>query len=134
MLRVMLIDDEPLALEGLRLLIDWQSEGFQICGECASAKDALSMLRETKPNLIVTDIRMPGMSGLDLLDEARRVGFDGKFVIVSGYSDFQYAKQALQLGVAGYLLKPIEPADASAVLSHVRNKLINREAEGNRPL
>ncbi|MBN1776971.1 MAG: response regulator [Clostridiales bacterium] len=129
MLRVLLVDDEPLALEGLKVLIDWQAEGFAICGECASAAETLKMLPDAKPDLIVTDIRMPGMSGLELLNAARQAGFDGQFIIVSGYSDFQYAKKALQLGVAGYLLKPVEPADAAVVLSHVRSKLFDRETE-----
>lgn len=130
-MRVMLIDDEPLALEGLKLLIDWQAEGFTVCAECQSAVQALALLPSAKPDLIVTDIRMPEMSGLDLVDAARQAGFDGQFIIVSGYSDFYYAKKALQLGVAGYLLKPLEPADATAVLSHVRKKLIDREAAAN---
>jgi two-component system, response regulator YesN len=131
MLRVMLVDDEPLALEGLKLLIDWQAEGFLVCGECKSAAEALALLPQVKPDLIVTDIRMPGLSGLELLNAARQAGFDGQSVIVSGYSDFYYAKKALKLGVAGYLLKPIEPADASAVLSHVRRKLVDREEASN---
>ncbi len=130
-MRVMLIDDEPLALEGLKLLIDWQAEGFTVCAESQSALQALALLPTAKPDLIVTDIRMPEMSGLELLDAARQAGFDGQFIIVSGYSDFYYAKKALQLGVAGYLLKPIEPADATAVLAHVRKKLIDREAATN---
>jgi len=120
MLRALLVDDEPLALEGLKLLIDWRAEGFEICGECASGHEALQKLPLHKPDLIVTDIRMPGMSGLDLLKACRNAGFDGQFVIVSGYGDFSYAKNALQLGVAGYLLKPVDPADAATVLAHVR--------------
>ena len=67
MLRVMLVDDEPLALEGLRLLIDWHAEGFSVCSECASASEALAALRKAKPDVIVTDIRMPGMDGLHLM-------------------------------------------------------------------
>jgi len=127
-LRAMLIDDEPIALEGLKLLIDWQAEGFEICCECASAVEALKKLPKARPDLIVTDIRMPGMSGLDLLGAARQTGFSGQFVVVSGYGDFNYAKRALQLGVAGYLLKPVDPVEAAGVLAHVRRKLIDREA------
>lgn len=133
MLRALLVDDEPLALEGLKLLIDWQAEGFAVCGECASAHEALEKLPLAKPDLIVTDIRMPGMNGLELLEASRKAGFEGQFVIVSGYGDFSYAKSALQLGVAGYLLKPVEPADAAEVLAHVRQKLIDREAASNQP-
>ena len=128
MLRAMLVDDEPLALEGLRLLVDWHAEGFAICAECAGAIEALAALPKAKPDLIVTDIRMPDMDGLALLKEARARGFGGQFVVVSGYGDFDYARRALRIGVAGYLLKPIEQAEAASVLEHVREMLVSREA------
>ena len=128
MLRVMLVDDEALALEGLRLLIDWQAEGFSICAECSSASQALLAIPAALPDLIVTDIRMPGMDGLQLMELARENGFRGEFVVVSGYGDFDYAQRALQIGVSGYLLKPIESSEAAEVLEHVRDRLITREA------
>lgn len=124
----MLVDDERLALEGLRLLIDWQAEGFAVCAQCDSAAQALSALRAAAPDLIVTDIRMPGMDGLALMCEARAHGFTGQLVVVSGYGDFEYAQRALRLGVAGYLLKPIDPQEAASVLEHVRKMLVSREA------
>ena len=129
MLRAMLVDDEPMALEGLRLLIDWKTEGFLICAECSSAAEALAQLKEAAPDLIVTDIRMSGMDGLELMLQAKIRGYTGQFVIISGYGDFEYAQQALRIGVAGYLLKPIEPTEASEVLEHVRRKLVNRELD-----
>ncbi|NLI22239.1 MAG: response regulator [Clostridiales bacterium] len=131
MLRAMLVDDEPLALEGLRLMINWKAEGFCVCAECAGAPDALQRLPADKPSLIVTDIRMPGMDGLTLMREARKRGFEGEFVVVTGYGDFEYAQQALRVGVAGFLLKPVEPLEASDVLAHVRRRLVAREADGS---
>ncbi|MCE5344567.1 MAG: response regulator [Eubacteriales bacterium] len=128
MLQVMLIDDEPLALEGLKLLIDWHAEGFGVCAEYADARQALEKIQLTHPDLIVTDIRMPGMDGLELMRVAKQQGFNGQFIIVSGYNDFDYAARAMRIGVAGYLLKPIEPTEAAAVLEHVRRQLIGREA------
>lgn len=128
MLRAMLVDDEQMALEGLKLLIDWQAEGFTVCAECTNALEALERLGDAQPDLIVSDIRMPGMNGLELMEAARARGFDGAFVIVSGYGEFDYAKQAMRVGVAGYLLKPIDPLDASALLAQVRKDLIGREA------
>ncbi len=127
MIRVMLVDDEPFALEGLKLLIDWRSEGFEVCAECSSGAEALRRLPLDRPELIVTDIRMAGVDGLELISSAKRQGFNGQFVIVSGYGDFEYAKSALALGAAGYLLKPVEPEEASAVLTHVRRRLFERE-------
>ena len=128
MMRVMLVDDEPIALEGLRLLIHWDAEGFVICAECSSALDALAQIPQVSPDLIVTDIRMPGMDGLAFMLAAREQGYNGQFVIVSGYGDFEYAQQALRIGVSGYLLKPIEPDEASEVLEHVRRMVVTREA------
>lgn len=128
MLRAMLVDDEPMALEGLKLMIDWRAEGFVVCAECTNAAEALKRLDCAQPDLIVSDIRMPGMDGLALMEAARIRGFDGQFVIVSGYGDFDYAKRAMRVGVAGYLLKPIEPSDAGEVLAQVRKVLIKREA------
>ena len=129
MLRAMLVDDEQMALEGLKLLIDWQAEGFVICAECTDAAQALQQLDDAKPDLILSDIRMPGMYGLQFLEAARNRGFDGQFVIVSGYGEFDYARQALRIGVAGYLLKPIEPSEAAQVLAQVRKNLVSREAD-----
>lgn len=134
MLRVMLVDDERLALEGLRLLIDWQAEGFVVCAECDSAAQALDALPAAAPDLIVTDIRMPGMDGLTLMLKAQAQGFGGQLVVVSGYGDFEYAQRALRLGVAGYLLKPIDPQEAASVLEHVRKMLVSREAGGRTPV
>lgn len=127
MLRVMLVDDEPMALEGLRLLVDWQKEGFEVCASHVNGSDALSDIPAVKPDLIVTDLRMPETDGLTLMARARESGYDGQFLIVSGYSDFGIAQQAMQYKVAGYLLKPIDPDEVSELLETVRTQLIARE-------
>ena len=134
MLRVMLVDDEPMALEGLALLIDWKKEGFSVCASCNSGEAALGALETAKPHLIVTDIRMQDMDGLTFMANARKRGYDGAFIVASGYSDFEYAKKAMRLGVAGYLLKPIDPVEASQVLEQVRKELIDKELKHKLPL
>ena len=133
-LRVMLVDDEPLALEGLALLIDWSKEGFMICASCDSGHSALELLSAARPHLIVTDINMRNMNGLQLMAAARERGYDGAFLVVSGYSDFEYAQQAMRFSVAGYLLKPIDPREASDVLEHVRKQLIGKELKHRLPI
>ncbi len=130
----MLVDDEPLALEGLALLIDWKQEGFLVCASLKSGADALASLSIAKPHLIVTDIHMQDMDGLTLMASARERGYEGSFIVVSGYSDFEYAKKAMRLGVAGYLLKPIDPNEASQVLEQVRKELIDKELKHKLPL
>lgn len=134
MLRVMLVDDEPMALEGLAILIDWKKEGFSVCASCSSGTEALEVLMAAKPQLIVTDIRMQNMDGLSLMLNARERGYEGAFIIVSGYSDFEYAKKAMRIGVAGYLLKPIDAKEASQVLEQVRKELIEKEMKHKLPL
>ncbi len=134
MLRVMFVDDEPMALEGLAIIIDWKKEGFTVCASCKSGAEALASLLTAKPHLIMTDIRMQDMDGLTLMAAARERGYEGAFIIVSGYSDFEYAKKAMRIGVAGYLLKPIDPFEASQVLEQVRKELIDKELKHKLPL
>ena len=134
MLRVMLVDDEPLALEGLQLMIDWAKEGFSVCAACDSGQMALDALPAARPDLIVTDINMRNMNGLQLMAAARERGYDGAFIVVSGYSDFEYAQQAMHFSVAGYLIKPIDAKEASDVLEHVRKQLIDKELKRRLPM
>ncbi len=134
MLRVMLVDDEPMALEGLALLVDWKKEGFSVCASCPSGAQALERLWETRPHLIVTDIHMQDIDGLSLMAAARERGYEGAFIVVSGYSDFEYAKKAMRIGVAGYLLKPVDSGEASQVLEQVRKELIDKEIRHKLPL
>jgi len=134
MLRVMLVDDEALALEGLQLLIDWAKEGFIVCACCDSGHMALETLPAARPDLIVTDINMRNMNGLQLMAAARERGYDGAFLVVSGYGDFEYAQQAMRFSIAGYLLKPIDAGEASDVLEHVRKQLIDKELKHRLPM
>ena len=91
MLKVLLVDDEPFILQGLRLLLDWKEEGFDIVGTASDGLEALQFLRENKVDLIIADIQMPGMTGLELLEIIRREKLSSAFfVILSGYADFSY--------------------------------------------
>ncbi|MCM3170726.1 response regulator [Paenibacillus sp. MER 99-2] len=129
MYKVLLVDDEPFAIEGLQLLIDWEKHGFEINGVCANGEDAVDAISREQPDLVVTDIRMPVMNGLELIEEARRLGHQSTlFVITSGYSDFNYARQAIRLGVSHYLTKPVIESEADDVLQRLRQELMNREA------
>ncbi|WP_322924238.1 response regulator transcription factor [Paenibacillus campi] len=121
---VLLVDDEPFALEGLELMIDWHKYGFRIDGVCSNGEEAIAYLRDHTPALIVTDICMPVMDGLDLIRAARRLGnTTSTFVIASGYHDFEYARQAMRLGVSHYLLKPVIGPEVDGVLTRVQQQL-----------
>ncbi|WP_158630119.1 response regulator [Cohnella sp. AR92] len=124
MFKAVLVDDEPLVLEGLRLMIDWRANGFEVVGEARDGEDALALIRSAKPDLVVTDIRMPVMNGLELIREARAAMDDSpRFVVLSGYSDFEYARKAMQYEAMDYLLKPIEPERMETLLGKLRGEL-----------
>lgn len=109
MYTVLLVDDEPLVLEGLRFMINWESYGFRVCGEASDGEEALERIQELNPDLVVTDISMPIMDGLQLIEYSKQVlNTKGHFFILSGYDDFTFARKALTYGVFNYWLKPID--------------------------
>ncbi|MGG4355575.1 response regulator transcription factor [Paenibacillus lautus] len=131
MFNVLLVDDEPWVLEGLRTMIDWNRFGFQICGEALSAPEALKLMEQLKPELVMTDIHMPVLNGLELIEHSKRIlTLPPKFVILSGYDDFRYAHQAMRQRVAEYLLKPIDDEEIEAMLAKLSHEIQDeRDAE-----
>jgi len=124
---VLLVDDEPHALDGLQLMVDWERFGFRVTGVCRDGEEAMRLIRTGPPDLVVTDIRMPVMDGLALIEEVRRSGFrDMLFVIVSGYHDFEYAARAVRLGVRHYLTKPVIDSEAEEMLERLAAELGER--------
>lgn len=134
MLNVLIVDDEPYIREGLRLLIDWEAEGFNIIGEASDGMEALEMLEYSRADLIIADIQMPGMGGLQLLREIRGKGMDDvSFVVLSGFREFSYAQTAMQYGCLNYIIKPISRADLLSIVRSVseqnKQRLIAEENE-----
>jgi Response regulator receiver domain./Bacterial regulatory helix-turn-helix proteins, AraC family. len=107
MIKVMIIDDEHIIRTGIRTSIDWNSYGMAVVGEASNGKEALEKALEVKPDIAIVDIRMPVMDGLEFTRLIKEKMPDMRIIIVSGYDDFTYAKEALRLGVNDYLLKPI---------------------------
>ena len=106
--RLIIADDEYLVRMGLRETIDWESLNIEIVAECVNGKQALEQIRLLKPDLVISDVRMPVMDGLQLITALSEDNFDGAVIMYSGYSDFEYVQKALDKGVSGYVLKPIE--------------------------
>lgn len=129
MYQLMIIDDEPIVRSGIRSLIQWEDYRFEVCAEGLDGKDGLRKVLEFQPDLVLVDVKMPGMSGIELIQEARKQGFMGMFIILTGYSDFEFAKQAISLGVRAYLLKPIDEEELMTYLAEVLSEL---EAKKNR--
>ena len=127
MLKVMLVDDEPFTLQGLQVLIDWESAGFEIAAVCSNGKEALNFLSGNQVDLIISDIRMPEMNGLELLEAVKKEKLsDAKFVFLTGYDDFSYTQRAIRSGCLDYILKPVIEEELISVLRKVSN--LNRES------
>lgn len=123
--KVLLVDDEPAALEGMQLWINWPELGFDICGTSCNGAEALAKIGELQPDLVVTDVRMPVMDGLEMIEAWQKQNSRPVcFAIVSGYSEFQYAQKALRFGITRYLLKPIDEESAAEELSAIYKELV----------
>ncbi|OQY31840.1 MAG: hypothetical protein B6241_13010 [Spirochaetaceae bacterium 4572_59] len=134
MYTVFLADDEPSALSYLRTLISQKCSGFSIIGEADNGKDALQMVGELKPDLLISDIRMPIMDGIELIGEVKKHYPEIQSVIVSGYQDFQYAQKALQSGVSDYLLKPVKISDFTELMDKINQELGERRHKNIRQM
>lgn len=121
MLKVLLVDDEPFILQGLQVLLDWNEKGFEIVGMASDGQEALQFLKQNSVDLIIADISMPGMTGLELLEKIRAEKISSAFfVILSGHADFSYAQKAIRYECSYYLLKPVEKDELVSVLHKVR--------------
>lgn len=123
--KVLLIDDEPSALEGMQLWIDWEAFGFEVCGTCSNGKEGLELMHERHPDLVITDVNMPLMNGLEMIAAWKQEENQNevKFAILSGYSEFEYAQTAIRYGIHHYLLKPIFPEEAAEELQEIYHEL-----------
>ncbi|WP_308635465.1 response regulator transcription factor [Paenibacillus silvisoli] len=120
MRKAILVDDERFARKGLVGLIPWERCGFEIVGEAEDGEEALAIIEQHKPDLVITDIRMPVVDGLELIQTVQeRMGASVKFIIISGYGDFKYAQQAVRFGVQDYLLKPIDENELMDTLKRI---------------
>ena len=123
MLKVFLVEDEVLIREGLRDKIPWEQYGFRLVGEAADGEVALPLIRKTRPDVLITDIKMPFMDGLALSRIVREELPGIKIIIISGYDDFEYAREAISVGVDQYLLKPITRTNLRKVLQELKDKI-----------
>ena len=120
MLKVLLVDDEPFILQGLKAIVDWEKEGFTISAMLSNGSEAYEFLKKNQVDLIVTDIKMPQMTGLELLEKIRDEKISDAFCIVlTGFKDFSYIQTAMRYDCMDYLLKPVEKAELTDILRRV---------------
>lgn len=127
--KVFFVEDEIITREGIRDNVDWRASGFEFCGEAADGEMALPLLRMAQPDVLITDIKMPFMDGLQLSKIMRERMPWVKIIILSGHDEFEYAQQAIKLGVTDYLLKPITIQSLQSVLQKLTTQLDQERKE-----
>ena len=128
MIKVLIVDDEPKLREGLRTFIDWEAEGYQVVDTAINGSDALDKYKLYHPDLVLADIRMPGMDGLQLIQQLRMQDPLLHILILSGYADFNYAKTAMTHRPDGYLLKPVEEDELLDYLRNIKRAIEEEKA------
>lgn len=129
MYNVLLVDDERIILEGISSMVDWEEHGARLTGTARNGIEALDFIEKHKPDIVISDIKMPGMDGLQLVEKAMHAAPETAFILLSGYSEFDYARKAMQFGVKHYLLKP---CNENAIIDALREAMDELEGERNR--
>lgn len=131
MLKFFIVEDECLVREGIRDSVDWKENGFEFVGEAEDGERALPLIRKTRPDLLITDIKMPFMDGLELSRIVSKEMPETKIIILSGYGDFEYAREAIKLNVDQYLLKPITKGALNEALAQIKAKIEKEHEQKN---
>lgn len=131
MYRLLLLDDEEIVLKGIQKVFDLPSFGFELAGVFSNPLKALEQIEGLNPHLIITDVKMPQMDGLEFASEVKKKCPETEIVILSGYDDFSYAQAAVKIGVSDYLLKPIKKEDFSTMLRHMHRKIEDKQSREN---
>lgn len=126
MIKVMIADDEERICQLIEALIDWESLHMEVAGIAHNGLEAYEMVKQIKPDILITDIRMPGCNGLDLIENVKKSVEDLQVVIISGYAQFAYAQTAIKFGVGDYLLKPINKVELASTLQKFKERIEER--------
>ena len=129
MLKVFLVEDEFVVREGIKNNIDWKAHGYDFCGEAGDGEVAYSMIQKEKPDIVITDIKMPFMDGLTLSRMIKSEFPWIEIIILTGYEDFQFARDAIKIGVSNYLLKPINGETLMKEVDTLSEKILEKKAE-----
>ena len=129
MLKVVIVDDEPMICSLIKNLVDWEELGYKIIGTAFTGIDALEVILASHPDVVITDIRMPGYDGLELIRRTKEAGLEPEFIMISGFRQFEYAQTAMKYGVKYYLLKPIEEDKVVEIMEEIRSGIEERLRE-----
>lgn len=131
MLKVIVVEDEELVRRGIVLAVDWASVNCAVVGEAANGEQALGIIKEYNPDIIVTDLKMPKMDGIAMIEKLREQGSKADVIILTAYSDFSYAQSAIKLGAVDYLLKPFRDGELEQAINKI-NRRAREKAESPR--
>ena len=123
MLKVLVVEDEELIRTGIVLGTDWAQMNCEVVGQAANGQEGLEKARALKPDLIITDIKMPHMDGIEMVRRLREAGNEAKVIILTAYDSFPYAQSALRLGAVDYLLKPFHDGELEEAVNHLRSRM-----------
>ena len=129
MYKVIVVEDETMVRRGIILTIDWAALDCVIAGEAANGEEGAELAVRLSPDIIVTDVKMPRMDGVEMITKLREQDCRAKFIILTAYSDFKYAQSALRLGVSDYLLKPLRDGDLEQAVRHIREQMEEHPAK-----
>lgn len=122
MLKVIVVEDEVMVRRGIVLAVDWAGVGCAVVAEAGDGAEGLDMVRRYKPDLIVTDIKMPRLDGLAMVERLRQEGNDAYVIFLTAYEDFEYARSAVKLGAVDYLLKPFHDGELERVVERIQRR------------
>lgn len=125
MIRVLIADDEELIRKLIKRLVDWDALGMEVVAEAGDGYTAYNLMVEYEPDIVIADIRMPGIDGLNLARKIHKINPNIAFMLVSGYQEFEYAQEALKLCIKDYILKPIRKDELTGSLSRIRDAILN---------
>ena len=126
MLKVLIADDEPHFRIYMEHVLDWNSLGFEVCGICKNGEEVLQKVKVTYPDIVLLDINMPGIDGITLAEQLKQMDSDLNIVFITGYSEFEYARKAVQIGVDEYILKPFSKEELTNVVYKLKLKIWKR--------
>ena len=118
-MKILIADDEKLIRYSLKSMIEDMKLALEIIGEAGNGQEMIDLVKKRNPDIAFVDIKMPGLSGLEAIKIARDISPHTKWIILTSYSEFDYAKEAISLGAAGYLLKPVSPEELSATINEI---------------
>ena len=127
MIRVLIVEDEEIIRKGLINTIDWIEKDCNIVGEAINGLDGLEKIRELKPDLVITDIKMPNLNGLEMIKRCQSENIVFESILLTSYGEFEYAKEGINIGVVEYLLKPLDEELLYKALDKVKQKLENKK-------